>query len=409
MPSLTSGPEDHYYRHPRIPSAGGTPCKSEQSPDLHRVRCARRWRCPWPAAACRPGATRIVGSRTDLASSRPPVRLEARPGRFELGPSARIVILEGQVDAPARGFLPQGLARASDGIRSRDRGLDRARRRNPGPARFHRAPTRRPGSSPGRGGISIWRSNRRASGSRAAAPAGLFYGVQTLRQLLPAAIEGRARDRGAGPGRSPASRSRTGRDSPGAAALLDCARHFFPKEFVLRWIDILAMHKLNTFHWHLTDDQGWRIEIKKYPRLTEVGAWRVDREDQHWNAREPQRPGETATYGGFYTQDDIREVVAYAAARHITDRPRDRDARARQGRPRRLPRALVHRRAFHRPAGRLLAHHRRLLPRQRRHVRVPGGRAGRGRRALPRPVSSTSAATRSTRPNGSAAPSAGPG
>ena len=100
--------------------------------------------------------------------------------------------------------------------------------------------------------------------------------------------------------------------------MLDCSRHFFPKDFVKRWIDILAMHKLNVFHWHLTDDQGWRIEIKKYPRLTEVGAWRVDREDQHWNARDPQKPGEAATYGGFYTQEDIREIVAYAASRYIT-------------------------------------------------------------------------------------------
>ena len=75
---------------------------------------------------------------------------------------------------------------------------------------------------------------------------------------------------------------------------------------------------MNVFHWHLTDDQGWRIEIKKYPKLTEVGAWRVDREDQPWNARPAQKEGEPATYGGFYTQDEVREIVAYAAARGIT-------------------------------------------------------------------------------------------
>jgi hexosaminidase len=88
---------------------------------------------------------------------------------------------------------------------------------------------------------------------------------------------------------------------------LDVSRHFFDVEFVKKYIDILAMHKLNVFHWHLVDDQGWRIEIKKYPGLTEVGAWRVDREDKPWDSREPQKPGEKATYGGFYTQDDIRE------------------------------------------------------------------------------------------------------
>ena len=99
---------------------------------------------------------------------------------------------------------------------------------------------------------------------------------------------------------------------------LDLSRHFFDKEFVKKYIDILAMHKINLFHLRLVDDQGWRIEIKKYPKLTEIGAWRVDREDRPWDSREPQQPGEKATYGGFYTQNDIREIVDYAAERHIT-------------------------------------------------------------------------------------------
>jgi hexosaminidase len=98
---------------------------------------------------------------------------------------------------------------------------------------------------------------------------------------------------------------------------LDVSRHFFDVDFVKRYIDLIAMHKMNVFHWHLTDDNGWRIEIKKYPKLTDVGAWRVDRESQPWNERTPPQPGDSATYGGFYTQDQIREVVAYAAARHI--------------------------------------------------------------------------------------------
>jgi hexosaminidase len=100
--------------------------------------------------------------------------------------------------------------------------------------------------------------------------------------------------------------------------MLDVSRHFFPKSFVKECIDIAAMHKLNTFHWHLTDDQGWRIQILKYPKLTSVGAWRVDREQFTWNERKPAQPGEVATYGGFYTQDDIREVVAYAKSRFVT-------------------------------------------------------------------------------------------
>jgi hexosaminidase len=85
--------------------------------------------------------------------------------------------------------------------------------------------------------------------------------------------------------------------------LLDCSRHFMDKEFVKRYIDLLALHKMNRLHWHLTDDQGWRIEIKKYPLLTQKGAWRKD--------------GRGGTYGGFYTQDDIREIVAYAGRRGV--------------------------------------------------------------------------------------------
>lgn len=99
---------------------------------------------------------------------------------------------------------------------------------------------------------------------------------------------------------------------------LDVSRHFFDVDFVKKYIDLIAMHKMNTFHWHLSDDQGWRIEIKKYPKLTEVGAWRVDHEDLPWNERPAQKRGEKATYGGFYTQEQVKDVVAYAAERGIT-------------------------------------------------------------------------------------------
>ena len=99
---------------------------------------------------------------------------------------------------------------------------------------------------------------------------------------------------------------------------LDVSRHFFGVDFVKKYIDLIAMHKMNTFHWHLSDDQGWRVEIKKYPKLTEVGAWRVDHENLPWNSRPFQKKGEKATYGGFYTQEQIKEVVAYAADRGIT-------------------------------------------------------------------------------------------
>lgn len=95
---------------------------------------------------------------------------------------------------------------------------------------------------------------------------------------------------------------------------LDCARHFFSIEFVKKYIDYLAMYKFNTFHWHLTDDQGWRIEIKKYPKLTEVGSWRKGSMIGHYN----DQKFDDKRYGGFYTQEEIKEIVAYATKRHIT-------------------------------------------------------------------------------------------
>jgi len=139
----------------------------------------------------------------------------------------------------------------------------------------------------------------------ALSPAGLFYGLQTMTQLLPPAWE-------------------KGQPAPGIAWRLPClkvedkprfswrgvhldvGRHFFPKESVKRYIDIMAKYKMNIFHWHLTEDQGWRIEIKKYPRLTEVGAWRKETMD------------DGQPHGGYYTQEEIREVVSHARKRFVT-------------------------------------------------------------------------------------------
>jgi hexosaminidase len=143
-------------------------------------------------------------------------------------------------------------------------------------------------------------------------PRGVFYGIQTLVQLL---FSG---SRSMGAIVLPAVQINDQPRFSWRGMHLDVSRHFFDKEFIKKYIDILALHKMNTFHWHLVDDQGWRLEIKKYLRLTEVGAWRVDMEDIPWNFRPDPQPGEKPTYGGFYTQDDIREVVKYAADRFIT-------------------------------------------------------------------------------------------
>jgi hexosaminidase len=99
--------------------------------------------------------------------------------------------------------------------------------------------------------------------------------------------------------------------------MLDVSRHFQTKEFVKKQIDVFASYKINKFHWHLTDDQGWRIEIKKYPNLTEKGAWRADRTGVTWWQREHATADEPKTVGGFYTQEDIKEVIEYARIRNV--------------------------------------------------------------------------------------------
>ena len=153
----------------------------------------------------------------------------------------------------------------------------------------------------------------------ASAPAGIFYAAQTLRQLLPEAIFKPLPT----PGQKWDILAVEIEDSPRFAwrgAMMDVGRHFMPKEFILRFIDLMALHKLNTFHWHLTDDQGWRIEIKKYPRLTEVGAWRKETLIGHFNDPAP-RKFDGISHGGFYTQQEIREVVEYAQRRFVTILP----------------------------------------------------------------------------------------
>ncbi len=151
---------------------------------------------------------------------------------------------------------------------------------------------------------------------RAAGEAGLFYGMQSLLQLFPPEVF-RAAPLGDTTWNAPCVEIEDMPRFGWRGAHLDVARHFMPKSFVLKFIDLLALHKLNSFHWHLTEDQGWRIEIKRYPRLTEVGAWRKETLVGHWSRNQKERRYDGVKHGGFYTQDDVREVVAYAAARHV--------------------------------------------------------------------------------------------
>ena len=139
--------------------------------------------------------------------------------------------------------------------------------------------------------------------AKARTPQGLFYAMQSFLQLLPAEVESSTTV----DGMAWVAPCVNIQDAPRfgyRGVMLDPCRHFIPVENVKKHIDVLALFKINRLHWHLTEDQGWRIEIKKYPKLAEIGSKRID--------------GEGTEYGGFYTQEEIKEIVAYAAERFIT-------------------------------------------------------------------------------------------
>jgi len=150
-------------------------------------------------------------------------------------------------------------------------------------------------------------------------PAGLFYGVQTFFQLLPPQIESATLVENINwqlPQVEITDYPRVG----WRGMMLDVSRHFFTVDEVKRFIDNMVKYKFNTFHWHLTDDEGWRIEIKSLPKLTEIGAWRVDKVGWFGTFSKPL-PDEPKTYGGFYTQDQIRDIVRYAGERFVRVMP----------------------------------------------------------------------------------------
>ncbi|TVZ60402.1 hexosaminidase [Flavobacteriaceae bacterium MAR_2010_105] len=138
---------------------------------------------------------------------------------------------------------------------------------------------------------------------------GVFYGIQTLKQLMPATIDPNTTDL-----TLPAVSIQDHPRFVYRGMHLDVGRHLFPVDFIKRYIDLIAMHKLNTFHWHLTEDQGWRIEIKKYPKLTEIGSKRYGTIVGH----HPGRSNDETEYGGFYTQEEVKDIVQYATERHVT-------------------------------------------------------------------------------------------
>lgn len=193
----------------------------------------------------------------------------------------------------------------------------------------------------------------------------MLYGVQTLRQL----IDG---------DRVPIVEIRDEPHFGYRGAMFDVARYFYPVEDVKRFIDILALHKLNTFHWHLTDDQGWRIEIKRYPELTRIGSQRRETLIGHYKT---SKEYDGTPHGGYYTQDEIREVVAYAAERCIDVIPEIRASRTFDGGPGVVSVAGVHERSL-RGAHDVVLQQRRALRRPRNDLRISRKRAYGGARTL---------------------------
>jgi hexosaminidase len=234
-----------------------------------------------------------------------PEKMTAREGVFALG-SATPILADSQSKAPAK-YLAQRL-NAATGWPFRAKSL------GPSTGGAIRLTTRGSDPSLGPEGYELIVTPDSAL-IRAPAEAGLFYGVESFLQLLPPEVFAARRA------------SRTQWEAPCVeikdrprfqwrGLMLDVSRHFFTKQEVERLLDEMAWHKLNVFHWHLVDDQGWRIEIKKYPRLTEVGAWRKA-VGFGLDPKATTAYGPDGRYGGYYTQKDIREVVAYARSRHI--------------------------------------------------------------------------------------------
>ncbi len=226
-----------------------------------------------------------------------PARVEypAQQGFYVLKPHARLFFsVPGMANAAA--FFNDYLGRLY-AVR-----LDTTQRRGKTPAITLSYSTKEPE------GNEAYRLNISASGITISgnSEAAVFYGIQSLIQLLPL------------PGKGPLALPYISiADYPRFAYRgmhLDVGRHFFPVDFVKKYIDYIALHKMNYFHWHLTEDQGWRIEIKKYPLLTQTGAWR----NGTIIGRYPGKGNDNLFYGGYYTQKEIKDVVAYAAKRYIT-------------------------------------------------------------------------------------------
>jgi hexosaminidase len=243
---------------------------------------------------CTCAALLFLGAGSACAAGPPPVvplpvEVVSRDGEFQLGPQTLVRVPQGDAEAANAAQYFVDLLERSRALKLSVRSDGAA---GSGAITFER----KPGLGSEEYSLTVVPSGVRIT---ATTGAGLFYGAVTLWQLVPV---------GQGATRVPAQ---TIQDAPAYAwrgLMLDSARHFQSPAFVKSMIDWMALHKLNVLHWHLTDDQGWRLEIRKYPRLTEIGAWR---ERATAGAQKAPR------YGGYYTQAEVRDIVKHATSRHV--------------------------------------------------------------------------------------------
>jgi hexosaminidase len=237
-----------------------------------------------------------------------PAKVQREQGVFELNAEAGVVVDDG--DAEARDAGQQFVERLKQGT-----GMDvRIKKQSGGRAIALTRKDANPALGPEGYTLTVKPDGVVIS---AAQGAGLFYGMQTFLQLLPPDVFSTIKVVEARSLAVPAVRIEDEPRFSWRGLLMDSSRHFFTKQEVKNFLDVMAQQKLNTLHWHLTDCVGWRLEIRKYPKLTEVGAWR-DGIEFGLDPKSSTAYGPDGRYGGFYTQDDIREIVAYAQQRHIT-------------------------------------------------------------------------------------------
>lgn len=252
-----------------------------------------------------------VATQTEEISIIPlPSKIEKRGGSFTINSNTRIVAQKGNAEALRIAKMLSDKFQTSAGLQipvSEEDGNS-----TPGNAIFFT--TTGAVDTLGNEGYQLSVNNNSVI-VKAKQPAGLFYGMQTINQLLPAEIESSTKVENI-TWQIPAVEIVDEPRFTWRGMHLDVCRHFVSIDFIKKYIDNMAMHKLNSFHWHLTEDQGWRLEIKKYPKLTEVGAWRKETLIGHSKDRPRKYDGKR--YGGFYTQEQAKEIVQYAKERFIT-------------------------------------------------------------------------------------------